>query len=450
MKHQLIPQECLSIKLQENIARWTPVNDLRVLLYLAAQTPGNILEIGCNEGITTKELAVAFPARKVYGVDYIGPVVTMCPDQRWERPAHIGVHCLDIPNAIIFNQLSSNLDYSTCPGVNFIFIDGDHTYEGVKSDTEKAIAFLKSVGGGTIVWHDYKEDAACYGVKKYLDEEISKQFDVTVYDGTWIATAKIIGSTVPKRILINHDHVGFGDWIMWIACLKMLQRAIPDLVIDLWVTDACNSSLMAMPGQCGLRCQFVSNPSLETYAWYWPRPSQWPHLHSDHIMADKLRELNAALGTNVPLDMTCLARPVALEPVPVPDGDFVVMPSEGSHGINSQEKNWKGFSELAEKLKGVAYAIVQIGAISTIAAFLIPNSATSSPRQSSRWGWKTGSVTWQATWGCSRTSFSKARWIAMRNPRTSTIQARWCWITPSGSPRLIRYSVKYLVTKSPH
>jgi hypothetical protein len=36
--------------------------------------------------------------------------------------------------------------------VNFVFIDGGHTYDIVKSDTEKA---LKMVKKGIIVWHDY-------------------------------------------------------------------------------------------------------------------------------------------------------------------------------------------------------------------------------------------------------------------------------------------------------
>lgn len=36
---------------------------------------------------------------------------------------------------------------------DFIFIDGDHNYEGVKVDSLNAIQLIKP--GGTILWHDY-------------------------------------------------------------------------------------------------------------------------------------------------------------------------------------------------------------------------------------------------------------------------------------------------------
>lgn len=37
--------------------------------------------------------------------------------------------------------------------MDFIFIDGDHSYKGVKNDTEKAFKMLAP--GGVILWHDY-------------------------------------------------------------------------------------------------------------------------------------------------------------------------------------------------------------------------------------------------------------------------------------------------------
>lgn len=37
--------------------------------------------------------------------------------------------------------------------MDFIFVDGDHSYEGVKNDTEKAFEMLAP--GGIIMWHDY-------------------------------------------------------------------------------------------------------------------------------------------------------------------------------------------------------------------------------------------------------------------------------------------------------
>jgi len=50
---------------------------------------------------------------------------------------------------------SRNFDFSTL-GKKFdlIFIDGDHSYEGVRSDTNKVIPFLRDENS-IIVWHDY-------------------------------------------------------------------------------------------------------------------------------------------------------------------------------------------------------------------------------------------------------------------------------------------------------
>jgi hypothetical protein len=37
--------------------------------------------------------------------------------------------------------------------MDFIFVDGDHSYDGVSSDTEKAFKMLAP--SGVILWHDY-------------------------------------------------------------------------------------------------------------------------------------------------------------------------------------------------------------------------------------------------------------------------------------------------------
>lgn len=51
--------------------------------------------------------------------------------------------------------------------MDFIFIDGDHSYEGVKNDTEKALTMLAP--GGVIMWHDYGPSRDL-GLAKYFTE----------------------------------------------------------------------------------------------------------------------------------------------------------------------------------------------------------------------------------------------------------------------------------------
>ena len=49
---------------------------------------------------------------------------------------------------------SQTFDFSTIGKFDLIFIDGDHSYEGVKKDTENAFKVLKNENS-IIVWHDY-------------------------------------------------------------------------------------------------------------------------------------------------------------------------------------------------------------------------------------------------------------------------------------------------------
>lgn len=66
--------------------------------------------------------------------------------------------------------------------LDFIFIDGDHSYEAVKNDTEKALEILAP--GGCILWHDYTPWIP--GVFQYLDEFLHK-CPIQQIEGTTLA-----------------------------------------------------------------------------------------------------------------------------------------------------------------------------------------------------------------------------------------------------------------------
>jgi hypothetical protein len=50
--------------------------------------------------------------------------------------------------------------------MDFVFVDGDHSYEYVKNDTEKAFELLAP--DGAIAWHDFAGKSE--GVVRYLRE----------------------------------------------------------------------------------------------------------------------------------------------------------------------------------------------------------------------------------------------------------------------------------------
>jgi predicted O-methyltransferase YrrM len=62
---------------------------------------------------------------------------------------------------------SATFDYTPYMGkMDVVFIDGAHSYDYVRRDTESAMNLLRG-GKGTVFWHDYD---ACIGVIEFVDE----------------------------------------------------------------------------------------------------------------------------------------------------------------------------------------------------------------------------------------------------------------------------------------
>ena len=63
---------------------------------------------------------------------------------------------------------SATFDYTPYKGeIDFVFIDGSHTYEYVLSDSRNALTLLRS-GKGTILWHDYPDTSTVLKAIHYL------------------------------------------------------------------------------------------------------------------------------------------------------------------------------------------------------------------------------------------------------------------------------------------
>jgi hypothetical protein len=188
------PEECYGIAVEDG-PRFTQPHEVQALCWLARQVPGDILELGCNEGRTTRELALNFPDKRIFAVDFVARQGTLCPEQRGEKPLRGNIARLarDLPNVKAFNHNSRQIDLTRGPfsGVRFIFIDGDHSYAGVKADTEIALAHLKRHGTGMIVWHDFHDDALEWvKVYEYVTREVAPLYRVDWIDSTWLAVLR--------------------------------------------------------------------------------------------------------------------------------------------------------------------------------------------------------------------------------------------------------------------
>ena len=141
-------------------------------------------EIGTNRGRTSWTVARNNPAIQVYTLD-----VPLCAtsadvalelgsdDHRYFRPGEAcGEAFRDTPEAERITQLwgdSATFDFSPYAGaIDLIYIDGGHTYEYVKSDTENALELLSPTG--TIVWDDYGSHPGVYELVTALAATLDK------------------------------------------------------------------------------------------------------------------------------------------------------------------------------------------------------------------------------------------------------------------------------------
>jgi len=152
--------------------------EAKLIVWLSKQIPfGNILEVGCANGYLTKALAEANPAKTVYALDWsFNPGLSV--HQEAERPDVVASRALHLPNVIAINGDSKRFDYPA--GIGFVFIDGDHSDEGVQADTGRALDYQPSI----IAWHDYRPESQWQGVARLLDRLSNEGMVLSQIEGT--------------------------------------------------------------------------------------------------------------------------------------------------------------------------------------------------------------------------------------------------------------------------
>jgi len=144
-------------------------------------------EIGTNRGRTSWTVAVNNPELAVYTLDIAltasSDDVALelgTDDRHFFRPGEAcGEAFRDTPEAARITQLwgdSATFDFSPFEAtIDLIYIDGGHSYDYVKSDTENALKVLSPTG--TIVWDDYGSHPGVY----QLVNEVAPTLDAPVY-----------------------------------------------------------------------------------------------------------------------------------------------------------------------------------------------------------------------------------------------------------------------------
>lgn len=172
-----------------------PVNDAIALLsLLTAEKPGEVLEIGTFMGHTTKAMAENLPGALIHTVD-LPPDFSVQQDSK-DGPPKDDFHLIqqrvvgrefkgqDVAQRIRqhFGD-TATMNFKNLGQPSFFFIDGSHTYEYCKLDSEKCLAACG--GAGVFLWHDC--DVAHPGVIKFVLEWRMLGRDIVRIQGTALA-----------------------------------------------------------------------------------------------------------------------------------------------------------------------------------------------------------------------------------------------------------------------
>ena len=127
------PADAAHVKIDESICAYTKPHEVRALLWLASKHPGAIVEIGANSGRTTSQLANHFRYRTIYAIDRL-QTEGMAREQVAEvpSPSDFCAFANALPNVLPIIQDGAALRYDLLSDVGFVFIDGDHSYKGVR------------------------------------------------------------------------------------------------------------------------------------------------------------------------------------------------------------------------------------------------------------------------------------------------------------------------------
>lgn len=168
-----------------------------VCTIVKAFTPSKIFEIGTFDGLTTLHLALSssdnceihtldLPKEEIGNIDFTlaGGDKELVMKEGFE----IGSQYRNHPAAKKITQHysdSAKFEFEKYLNeFNLVFIDGAHSYDYVRSDTENSLKMVKP--GGIILWHDY---GSVLDVTDYLND-LSKSMDICRIRNTSLAYHK--------------------------------------------------------------------------------------------------------------------------------------------------------------------------------------------------------------------------------------------------------------------
>jgi predicted O-methyltransferase YrrM len=193
----MILKTALHDQIQELYADGKGVNELEGmrLAYLASKVPagGVIVEIGSYKGQSAAYLSTGSrEGVSIYLVDLWNrenlDLVSESNQYAVAGKGHFRALADRLRTLGVYHKITPLQGLSVYHGshwdqpIDLLFIDGDHSYEGVCSDFMTWFPHVKK--GGVVAFHDYSDGWP--GVKKFIDEIASKKFKcLAVHDRIW-------------------------------------------------------------------------------------------------------------------------------------------------------------------------------------------------------------------------------------------------------------------------
>lgn len=172
--------------------RFMNSGELEVLCGLIASVqPKAVVEFGVNVGRTAQAILQYVPRIEQYvGVDVPLGYVPAKEVQKNEVPDQPGWMVKDDPRFTLLlpEGGSKNLQPTDIVPCDAVFIDGDHSRDGVMNDT--ILALQRTRPGGIIIWHDY-HDLGTVDVADYLHEKAAGGWPLVHVKGTWLVYMKV-------------------------------------------------------------------------------------------------------------------------------------------------------------------------------------------------------------------------------------------------------------------
>jgi predicted O-methyltransferase YrrM len=161
--------------------------EIIVALMRAAARQDIIVEIGLAEGRTAKAILRELPhVQKYIGIDTSDAGYQPKLRSQWtERSPSPGFLALNEPrfDRWLLPRGSLDLTADDFPPVDAVFIDGDHSSEVVRHDSDLARAIVRE--GGIVIWHDYHNGGV--EVTRVLEYDRAHGFDIQHIENTWLA-----------------------------------------------------------------------------------------------------------------------------------------------------------------------------------------------------------------------------------------------------------------------